>query len=375
VLQVDYAADVLRFVEERFTDVLLVRVRERIFDDAGEETVVMLASGARESGAAVAFRFADVPNLDALERLLATDSPVDQGAEAVARSVVGVPAWKETLLAPETREAFSKVLESTSVRPLSSVARVRLGTVTGANGVFVLTEARARELGVWELTCPVIARSSSVTGTALTTDRLRRDGTDSGMRLLSLPGDFQIVVGSSLEAHLIEAERLNIHLRRHCRRDPWWSLGSVARPDAFLPYTVARPRGIALNMANAASTNTVHQVSWTNSPEDSLKRSWSLTSWSSFGQFCAELYGRHYGGGVLKMELAAANRLPLVDTIPVTESSWNLSEEDPQQARSVADTALLNAGLGLTVRDLEAFRDGAASLAAARVGTVMRLLV
>ena len=37
VTQVDYASAVLRYVEERFDDVLLVRVRERIFDQAHEE--------------------------------------------------------------------------------------------------------------------------------------------------------------------------------------------------------------------------------------------------------------------------------------------------------------------------------------------------
>ena len=38
-----------------------------------------------------------------------------------------------------------------------------------------------------------------------------------------------------------------------------------------------------------------------------------LLAWTTLFDFAAELYGRHHGGGVLKLEIGEAAQLPVVD--------------------------------------------------------------
>ena len=90
VTQADYAAAVIEHLESRFDDVMLVRVGERIFADAEEETVVLLAAGAREAGHRVIARFSEVDDLAGLERLLAGPMERALGAAPVFE---GVAEW------------------------------------------------------------------------------------------------------------------------------------------------------------------------------------------------------------------------------------------------------------------------------------------
>jgi hypothetical protein len=104
---------------------------------------------------------------------------------------------------------------------------------------------------------------------------------------------------------------LGIHLRSHPRRrDPWWAIPLPKLPDAFLPYMGQRVRGMALNGARAYATNALHHVYF--SSDVVSRRSLTASSWSSIFALAAEVHGRHYGGGVLKIEPSAARLLPVV---------------------------------------------------------------
>lgn len=359
--QVDYAPQLLGHLEARFDDVLLVRVRERIFADAREETVVLLTAGAHADGRRSRCRHADVDDLAGLERLLGRATPPPSRA---APDVDGVAEWKRRLVPAACLDILTTVLAADSTRQLSDVAQVSLGTVTGANATFVLAEEQAEQLGVRAHTVPVVTRSALLTGPVLSGSSLSAQP----RRLLTLPRDFSLDRRTRLGRHLAAAEDEGVHERHHCRREPWWALGEVAMPDAFLAYMVAAPRGMALNAPAVASTNTVHQVQWRAAPSVEQERARLLTSWSTLGRVCAELYGRHYGGGVLKLELAAAGRLPVVDSLVVSDAAWSACQHDGEQARQVADAALLAAGVGLKARHIRVLKDTAAALAAARVG-------
>ena len=365
VTQVDYAQAVLSYLEERFDDVLVVRIRERLFEDAQEETVALLASGARVTGRRTLSRHEDVDDLSGLERLLAEPPPL---AAPSMEPVEGIADWKLRAVPAECLTVLSRVLADDVVHPLRKVARLALGTVTGANKVFVLTEKETSEFDVRAHTVPVVARSAWLDGPVLTSSGLAKASAGARSRLLTLPSTFRLDRRTRLGRHLAAAEVDEVHTRHHCQREPWWALGNVPVPDAFLPYTMAGPRGIALNMAAAASTNTVHQVWWRGTPTLEVQRARVLTTWSTLGRACAELYGRHYGGGVLKLELGSAGRLPVVETLVVADAEWAECQHDPTQARAIADAALLRAGIGLTERHLRVMNDAAEALAAARAG-------
>jgi hypothetical protein len=365
VTHADYASDVLEHLERCFEDVRLVRIRERIFDDAQEESVVLLASGARDRGNRVSCQFAEVDDLAGLERMLA--APARTSPQRRQRVIEGVSQWKLELVSGDCIDILEELLAHDHVEQLGGVARVRLGTVTGANDVFVLTDDEVDRLNVRHWSTSVVRRAAWLDQPTLDADRFEAASASDPRLLLVLPSDLRVDRRTRLGRYLSDAEKAGVADRHHCRRTPWWALRNVATPDGFLPYTVAMPRGLTLNGARAASTNTIHQVSWLAGPPPQRLESWVLSTWSTIGRLCTELYGRHLGGGVLKLELSAAQRLPVIDCdwaqIPPLLDLANTSA-----ACAAADKLVVSGPLGLRRSDLTALGAAASMLAERRVG-------
>jgi len=366
VLQADYAQPVLTKLQEIFEDVLLVRVRERIFDDAQEETVVLLASVASRKKQLGACRHAIVNDVSELEQLLKQEE--SKKTVPTTSQLPGVSDWKMEVIPSITLELLNELLANPRLRPISEVAKVALGTVTGANEVFVISTENARYFDILDYTRPVVSRSSWLAGTVLTTGRFERMSAGQRGRLLLLPPNFELDRRTKLGRHISDAEKAGVMNRHHCSRQPWWSLRAAPIPSAFLPYTVGEPRGLAMNRAHATSTNTVHQVTWLSKPQPSELRSWTLSTWSTVGRLCTELFGRHYGGGVLKLELSDARRLPIIDGLDISDAQWALASGNTANAKTAADTSLISSSLGIEPSDLVALQNSADLLRAHRLG-------
>jgi adenine-specific DNA-methyltransferase len=371
VLQADYASAVLGYVEHCFKNVLLVRVAERIFEDAAEETVILLAADRRRgsvtsNGNSCASHIAEVRNLGELERMLAVDEKL---RSRVSRrpEIPGVACWKAETVQRECWELLVSLFKENSVGQLGDVAKVTLGTVTGANEFFLLRGDESIRLEIHEKTIPAVSRSAWLTGPLLSVESYSENSLGGRSRLLALPPDLVIDRRTKLGAYIKSGETQKLPDRRKCNRQPWWSLGQVRIPDAFLPYTVGYPRGMALNAVHAASTNTIHQVNWRSSPDEEIINSWVLSTWSVLGRLCAELFGRHYGGGVLKLELADAQRLPVLADLRVDLAPFVASARSGELARTTADFALLSSDLGLTSQDIALLQRNTEILAKKRI--------
>lgn len=377
VFQAEYATAVVQHLCASFGSIELVRIRERLFADAEEETVVLLADEAggawrsQESGPTVT----TVDDLDALKAHLLAISriPVAAGRKALQPrpflpsrpGLSAVQPWKLQALPSGCIELFTEILAHASVTTLDQVATVRLGTVTGANEFFVLTDAEAHDLRVFEHTIGAVTRSAELRNPTLDTPW-------PGKRLLVLPRDMHVDGRTRLGRRITAGVRAGYPLRHHCQRAPWWALPNPGVPEAFLGCMGGDARGLVLNDAGVASTNAVHQVRWTDlaAPEHRSLGAWS--TWSSLGRLAAELYGRHYGGGVLKLEIGDARRLPYVMAASlepelVAQAAQSLQlVKDGQAIVDRADHSILRLLLGLSRRDVELLRTGAANLARLR---------
>lgn len=98
-------------------------------------------------------------------------------------------------------------------------------------------------------------------------------------------------------------------------------------------------------------------------------RAVAVSSWSSLTQLCVEMFGRHYGGGILKLEISAAKRLPVIDGGSVKRADWMNSRTSGADARAYADTHLFGKSFGLSSRDLALLQRNAVALASHRVGS------
>jgi len=363
-IHADYAHPVLLALEQSFTRVFVIRLAERLFPDADEETVIVLGDERRANGRTRA-RFADLHAFEELQRYL-SESPAGRVGGNNGSLVDGLTLLKNPVA------GIWRELESTGViRPLGETARVSIGVVTGCNQFFVRTNKDARELhradGVSFV--PVVPRSGwfhSVRWTKEDQEHVQTAGLPTQLLVLDRRARSNRTVRQLLES----AEAQGIHERNKCSaRRPWYRLSDVAAPEAFLPYMSARSPRLILNAAGATCTNAIHRVRWARAWVD--PDSVIVGSWTSVFALSAELCGRNYGGGVLKLEPGKAVRLMVPD---VHKGSGLLEELDrvrrsqgPTAARLAADELILRDALGLTTKDIGRIRGALSALQQRRI--------
>lgn len=320
-----YAAHVREVLAARCDRVVLVRVAERLFTDALEETVVLLATTGAPTGRPAIVERAQVADVAALAALLLGWPRRPVAAHSL------VPA------------ATGEIVERArgQLRRVADVADVRIGIVTGANSFFVrqADDWPADPAAAW---VPVVSRSAWLDRLVWTDgDTARCEDRGGAARLLAIDSEkWSRNSGGQLEAAVREAEEQGLDARSHCRRRAkWYALGAVRVPNAFLPAmgrTTGRP---VLNRSAATSTNALHHLSWKDSPTEDQGLARVLSGWSSLWQLVGELSGRHYGGGVLKLEPRVAQAMPLWDGDPLDPVVRDLI----LCARSAADASVVTA--------------------------------
>jgi hypothetical protein len=204
------------------------------------------------------------------------------------------------LVAGETRtprrtEPAKTVLEKALKKctPLDSVARVRLGIVTGAKEFFVLRRDDERAAGLKRHLVPVVSSPSRLRG--LTT---RPEDCDLLLRVRHRPDP-------ALRRYLKVGEDAGVAARYKCRiRSPWYAVPEQKPPEAFLSYLAGEIPRLALNGTRARATNNLHVVRW-----DSRPHAWTLAFHNWLTMLSVEQIGRVYGGGVIKVEPGDAPRI------------------------------------------------------------------
>ena len=69
---------------------------------------------------------------------------------------------------------------------------------------------------------------------------------------------------------------------------------------------------LTLNPANTTSTNTIHRVYFHDNVDDIRRKAIAISILTTVTQLSAELIGRSYGSGVLKLEPNEARRIDIV---------------------------------------------------------------
>ena len=113
------------------------------------------------------------------------------------------------------------------------------------------------------------------------------------------------------------------------------------------------------------NSNALHSVSWKSDPvvtPEAVAVGFLTSAVSAW----AELRGRRYGGGVLKIEPGTLKRIP-VPLIPGAEDVFRkldhlLREGREEEARRIADERVLGEGLGLEDADIEVLNQVRADL-------------
>jgi adenine-specific DNA-methyltransferase len=287
LLVTDYAQPVRAHLLARFASVLVIAFDRMVFEDAQVDAVLLLASNEGPPGINVV-RVMDVAELDAL----------DLGALAAGRQPGA--RWSTSIDAGAD-ETYRALLASEMVQRLSDLATVDIGVVTGANGYFILSQAEAAQARIPEAyLTPVVERPRDVPGLAVDPGELSR--------LLLIPQGAAPTV-PAVAKYLRAGKAKGIPNGYKCRvRRYWYSVPlPKKRPHAFLPYMTGDVPRVIVNAHGSWSTNLLHGITLREDGPDI--RALSAAMLSSATLLSAEVEGRPYGGGVLKLETREAERL------------------------------------------------------------------
>lgn len=299
LLSTNYAAPVRRYLVESFPEVNLVLFEEPVFPEVQEEVVLLLADGFGQ-GDTDSIRVTQVRSLEDLHSADGRDIAVSGSA----RWPIGVDGRdSETLLSSVSTDCFCD---------LGSWGRVRLGAVTGSNKYFTLTAAEVCELELDESDvaplCP--PGSAHLRRICLSKERWTNLADQDARAFLFYPRD---APSSAAAAYIAYGEQEGVSKAYKCRkRNPWWKVPGVSTCDAFLTYMNGAGPNLCANAAGVASINSVHGLFLKESCRDLGMNVLPTLFMSTVTQLSAEVRGRAYGGGLLKLEPREASQLLVV---------------------------------------------------------------
>lgn len=356
LLTVNYAAEVRRFLLARFARVRLVLFQSRVFPGVLEEVVLLLAEG---QGGAPCFELYQAGSPDALP---AADAPAwkEHWPEDGQK-------WTPALIAADAFSLYRALAAGPGFAPLLDWGETWLGAVTGNNDWFSLGREQAARLGIDKADLLRISPPGSRHLRGLVFDR-------SGWEVLVAAGaagllfhprdDSEAAVRRRIEA----GRQARVHTAYKCRvRSPWWRVPVGGVPDLLLTYmNQDRPRLLA-NEARVHILNSVYGVTLRPGLRLLGRELLPLAFLNSLSLLGAEMVGRSYGGGLLKLEPKEADLLPVPAPATLRQATAALRAARPAveaallagdaaAAVTLVDGILLSGALGLAEGEIAALR-------------------
>jgi hypothetical protein len=243
---------------------------------------------------------------------------------------------------------WQEIEESAGIARLDTVAQIRIGVVTGANNFFIRTPDAIRALAEGVESVPIVSRGRWLTRPRWTTSQHMTVAKKPSRLALFAPSPRRL--SRAARDELARAVDLGLDKRSHCRRrSPWYAITDTAVPNMFLPYMGSDAPRLVVNESAATCTNAIHRVMLHENANVSVEVV-AAASWTTLYLLSAELFGRTYGGGVLKLEPGGAAQLR-VSTIEVPNLLDEIDEmfrsRGIEAARRLADRRILTERLGV----------------------------
>jgi len=359
----NYTRPLLAMLERRFASVNLIALDEYWFEGAMVKVALLLAEGI---GPGV-LRLHETRELANLDRLI-----------EAAPAPVAASSWVWSRIPADCRPAAARALETPALLPLTDLANVLIGVVTGEKEFFLLPESKIQELGIpADCVQTALSRPSQLAGSTFTRrDASALESSDEACRLLTIPIEYRGGT-PSVDSYIAAGAAQGLDQNYKCRtRKPWYSVRrQLAPPDALLGYLVKRRPRFAANAARVHSTNNLHRV-YLKKPGDGTAAMMTAAAMNAATMLSVELLGRIAAAGVLKIEPGDASKIRLVppDAIgkvkgaarSVAAIDTALREERDADAFAIADD-LASKAMGWNPREMSRLRRAQLALRDARL--------
>jgi adenine-specific DNA-methyltransferase len=299
LLTADYAKPVREFLTKKFSSLSFVLFRKRIFDQEQDALLLLADSGGKPG----IFRI-EIDSSENLNEVMTRMVPAPHLSDIWLAG-----KWTALLTNQEVLDLLDSLCTRNLATKLESVARVRIGLVTGDSHFFVLKPSEAEHANLKnEWLIPIVAKANQIPGAVLTQedlDELQR--TDSKYLLLRIPPDADLSLDPNLRRYVESGRSQGIHSLQKCRtRWPWYSVPYSALPDLFLTYMSGKRCRLCLNAAQINCTNNIHQLFI---KDKKFANVCVASFYSSLTGLSIELAGRGYGGGLIKLDPGDAKML------------------------------------------------------------------
>jgi len=192
-------------------------------------------------------------------------------------------------------------------------AKVMRGIATGANSFFLLTLKQAEELNIpREFLKPAIGRTRDVEGTYIDKKTLKGLN-DKGRPTLLFSPDGRALEGFPEEVrnYLLYGEVLGLNKKPLIRtRNPWYKMEKRKIPPFLFAYLGRRNTRFIRNYAKVLPLTGFLCVYPRSQNKDFIEKLWQILKHSEIINNL-QLVGKSYGGGAIKVEPRALEKLPI----------------------------------------------------------------
>lgn len=318
LLHSEYGKQILTWAAARFERCVAVSLREHCFlvDGAKERVVILLLEGA---GGQAAGEIEMIEFTTAAACIAALPGFANRSSKKLPKlNGHAVPH----LISASAVNAANVLATCTDVKAFGELADVKIGVVTGRNDFFVLSDEQRKNEGLATRHFkPVVSKFTQFKKVFLLDESSLENPSDRMWLLCPNPKSADKVLAKYLR-RLSKAEI--VENKTMAKRPDWQvpELGGI--PDAFLQCMGKWAPRLVLNEGSSYCTNTIHRVFF-KAATPTRRRAICLSVHSTYSQLSAEIEGRQYGSGVLKLEPSEARRIliPFNDALEKALSeSW-----------------------------------------------------
>jgi adenine-specific DNA-methyltransferase len=358
LLQVSYAAQLRKYLADRFARLDIVTCNELFFDAAEQEVVLLLAEGASRASETNNCQVAMTQRARLSQ--IVKERPSKLLASAKSKTIRhDTEKWLKYFLTVREIAFMRELRESGVTTVLATHASIDVGVVTGRNEFFVLTGEQVERLDLARYTVPLVSRSGQLKGCKIgKSDWKLLSAAGDRVHLLNVSASAKDELSHALRLYIKDGEAKEYHKGYKCSiRDPWYAVPSVWVPDAFMFRQIYNYPRIVLNNSGATSTDTIHRLTCkSHKPERVIANTYTWLTAAS-----AEIEGRSYGGGVLELEPTEAERLlvpaKLNGAMPMSECDRLTRADRLDDVLEENARVVLRKHMGLTVSECHALKD------------------
>lgn len=348
---VRYARPLWRFLSESFSNLRVVRVRQRLFPDLSQDVVLLFADGAKGNATTIRFEaFADLAGLTTGRSELRSDVNVSD-------VIRGERAFLSALLEPELRQLLEGPIANRLV-PAGQLARFRIGYVAGDKEFFHPARDTIRQYDIRRKhLIPTIASARNLTRSGLFTSGILA----AKRERLFLPNADSLSAGD--RQYIRFGEKSGVAAAYKCRvRSPWYKVPYVMPPDIVMSVFSDRPL-VAINDSQKAVSNSFLCATILEGTREAFVCRW----YNSLTLLQCELNVHSLGGGVFVLVPREAAAVKLLASTLVSQRLLKRIDSALKDANLIAayesgDGSILRDREGLSSNDIELIQRGVATL-------------